>query len=747
MKNFSISFIFITFAPKPCIYYKYDTQHSFYPPLWGSLAGLLILLLVLSCSEDKSSDPPHIDPNPVENSDIDFSIASDDGGTSGPIVAEDGKTASVSITQKSSYTDTNGEVFVCEPKATIKLCTQIDTIYAKDLADLTKIGETQVSSSKSGTNPVKHLTTQEFNIGSQKVEFELTHEIYQYVNAASQTIEMPYVKPNNAKMGDNSVDNGAKKSRAKNAINPVISVRPLSQPRGITVTDTTLYEVEVKFEVEVEAKNSANAQSKTLDFEVKYVAAVENVTELPDPTSGIDYSIEGANGKTSFDVTKTGLTLEFIQKSQYTDSYGSVFSVEPKASIGVKYTLDTLRVNHIDSLYVIKTGDVSKESVGDNPVTHKLGQKFNSFEQEILFDIAYEAYVANDIEMPYLKINPATLKSEITVSPIEGNTRAVVITKELYDVCVKFSVEVETQNADENTSKTLEFGINYVGEVTTEEVVPDPEPELVDVKYRKELSYVAEHDGLPASYGFVLYRDRIYDDGAVRTDEFYSGQFMWSMRTSNNTPTGANGVYNSYAEGMYYWGNDSIYAHKGYRVPHPSKITDNFHRSIAVDSLKFVKFGEKSLNLTVATEYYVHKNYEENVSISDFEIKDDASAGIITETNLQNGWYFGSTEYSYQCYLKYANNLNSFLGIRFHTYFDDLFLVVDKKRINFKELWPKVTAGATFDEELEPDEANGRGRAKILRSHITYDFQGNIVTSEVCDTIYERLPKDVDVLP
>ncbi len=84
----------------------------------ASLAVMLVL--TLSCSEDKSADPQPIDPNPVENSDISFSITSGDGSntTSGPIVAEDGNTASVSISQKSSYTDTDGEVYVCEPKAT-----------------------------------------------------------------------------------------------------------------------------------------------------------------------------------------------------------------------------------------------------------------------------------------------------------------------------------------------------------------------------------------------------------------------------------------------------------------------------------------------------------------------------------------------------------------------------------------------------------------------------------------------------
>ncbi len=547
-------------------------------------------------------------------------------------------------------------------------------------------------------------------------------------------------------MGGNSVKEG--ETRGSNAINPIISIRPLSKTRGITVTDTALYEVEVKFEVEVEAKNSANAQSKTLDFELKYVAAVENVTELPDPTSSIDYSIKEAGDKTSFDVTKAGLTLEFIQKSQYTDSYGSVYSVEPKASIGVKYTLDTLRVDHIDSLYVIKTGDVSKESVGDNPVTHKLGQKFNSFEQEILFDIAYEAYVANDIEMPYLKINPATLKSEITVSPIEGNTRAVVITKELYDVCVQFSVEVETQNADENTSKTLEFSVNYVGEVTTEEVVPDPEPELVDVKYRKEMVFVPAHDGIPAGARFKVYRDRTYSDGAVRTDEFQSSLWRNTVSSSNRTRYYPDDGNANTTELMMYFGADSIFAHQGYYVENPDLASSNTHRSIAVDSLKYVSIREYELNYTsypTFEEYEADNVYDEDMSVGEFEATEDGE--VYEACDWQNGWYMGSFNCNKIDDLMYKDNTTCFIRTTNYFVYHDQILVIDGKRITFTEFFPTVTYDYSFDEELEPDVENGRGRAKIFKKYMELDFQGNKIRSEICDTIYERLPKDPTAQP
>ena len=55
------------------------------------------------------------------------------GTASDPAVVHYGEMLSVEVSQKTSYTDPNGEVFSCEPKAVIKLSVAKDTLYAKDL--------------------------------------------------------------------------------------------------------------------------------------------------------------------------------------------------------------------------------------------------------------------------------------------------------------------------------------------------------------------------------------------------------------------------------------------------------------------------------------------------------------------------------------------------------------------------------------------------------------------------------------
>ena len=77
------------------------------------------------------------------------------GTASDPAVVHYGETLGVEVSQKTSYTDPNGEVFSCEPKAVIKLSVAKDTLYAKDLQALIDHNESKSNPSTSTANEKK----------------------------------------------------------------------------------------------------------------------------------------------------------------------------------------------------------------------------------------------------------------------------------------------------------------------------------------------------------------------------------------------------------------------------------------------------------------------------------------------------------------------------------------------------------------------------------------------------------------
>ena len=164
----------------------------------------LVACVCLCCCEKPIPLPP--DPPTPENTipagedgSVEFEISNDNGGNSGesttdPAVATTSEPLEMSITQSSSYTDPDGTVYECEPKAEIVLKANVDTVFVKDIKSLTTVSDdVNVTTSKDGENPVTHITKQSFNIGGQTVEFDLAYEVYTYYNSQKKYVEMPYV--------------------------------------------------------------------------------------------------------------------------------------------------------------------------------------------------------------------------------------------------------------------------------------------------------------------------------------------------------------------------------------------------------------------------------------------------------------------------------------------------------------------------------------------------------------------------
>lgn len=600
------------------------------------LAGCLLVFLaafaLVSCGDDNPASP---DPTPTdEKGEVSFEISTEGGMGSGtgtsPIEVAQGDTLGMTISQKSKYTDSEGTVFECEPKASICLFAELDTVYADKLEQLTAIQEkAEVQTSQEGQSPVTNRTLQKFQIGSQSVQFDLSYETYTYATADGN-VEMPYAMPHEAVFGNAGASDEGERTRT---VIRSISVKPLPKTRA-SVSDTTWYEVNAVFNLDVECMNTREASKQNLTFSVTYRGAVTTEIELSDPVKELSHTIQATGGTASISspfVANPGevMSLLFKQNSEYTDAYGNLLSCEPEARISLSAETDTLYIQAKEDLEGVP---VSQNFVfnpsGENPLLYSATQRFELGTQHLQLEMSYEIYTAtdvenNEIEMPYLKQN-ATIPSAATVSELSTATGEMADTT-FYEVRVPIKLEtVYVGTADENV-QTVEIVASYIGAIVTWK----EEPELVKVEYRTGYVWEEAHHNLPLLYYAKVYRDRYYSNGEVFTDEFVDAGHMVGLVTSMNP-------------------EDGSYALEDGAEISLKHISDNINDSICirdyniqVTSLDAVSanYGEDVIYSEAGKwdEYLVSKLYEENSFILATDIP---SNNQWETTELQTGWYF-----------------------------------------------------------------------------------------------------------
>ena len=434
-------------------------NHSTLWKAWLKVVACAFFALAMACSDEGGEgDMPTPTPPPVPDNttgSIDFSLKGEDGSslsTQQPVQVGSEEGLELVISQKSSYTDPNGQVYTCEPKASITLEVKTDTVYAKDLKELTAISGTPGKQTESsGTNPVKKQTLQSFSIGGQDVVFDLSHEIYTYTNSKQKKIEMPYISVGEAKFGKGET------VESKSASSPV-TLRSLAMSRA-SVTDSTLYEVNAKFNLELATVNTKESQKQTLNFDVKYLAVVENVTEL---TPVLEYDLEQTEYNLKGGEEKV-VTLE--QVSKFANGDEAVYSGQPQASVSLKAEKAMVFVSSVDELKaLIDTEDAQTAQEGSNPITHTYQKKFATKNQSFELATSHQVYFTNETgeEMPYLKVNEPEL---IGIEATAKASRASVNDTTYYDVKATFAVELEGVNLKEEHKQTLTFTVDYEGAV------------------------------------------------------------------------------------------------------------------------------------------------------------------------------------------------------------------------------------------------------------------------------------------
>lgn len=662
------------------------------------LAGCLLVFLaafaLVSCGDDNPASP---DPTPTdEKGEVSFEISTEGGTGSGtgtsPIEVAQGDTLGMTISQKSKYTDSEGTVFECEPNASICLFAELDTVYADKLEQLTAIQEkAEVQTSQEGQSPVTNRTLQKFQIGSQSVQFDLSYETYTYATADGN-VEMPYAMPHEAVFGNAGASDEGERTRT---VIRSISVKPLPQTRA-SVSDTTWYEVNAIFNLDVECMNTREASKQNLTFSVTYRGAVTTEIELSEPVKELSHTIQATGGTASTSspfVANPGETmgLLFKQTSEYTDAYGNQLSCEPEARISLSTETDTLYVQTKEDLEGVPASQnfVFNPS-GENPLLYSATQRFELGTQHLQLEMSYEIYTAtdvenNEIEMPYLKQN-ATIPSAATVSELSTATGEMADTT-FYEVRVPIKLEtVYVGTADENV-QTTEIVASYIGAIVTWK----EEPELVKVEYRTGYVWEEAHDNLPLLYYAKVYRDRYYSNGEVFTDEFVDvGHPVESVssidpeeETSLDIENGEKIIFHPYRREE----KDSIsIVYSETEVPNLDLLTTDLSDDRYTTSLP-----------GTWEDYLISKLYQNEFAPIDASFCQQSWENC----DMATGWYFKDIRYVRSIDVNY-NGVSLWLDIRRYNLkpeFYDQYLAIDGKRIDFLKYQPQHTYNFTVEDK------------------------------------------------
>lgn len=679
-------------------------------------ASGLLAMLMMACSGEESVGPTP-ETNPKDNGEVEFTIKNDGGSGSGssssPAEVSKGDTLNMTISQKSSYTDSDGSVFSCEPKATIELFAKVDTVYVEDRNLLTDVkGNPEVKTSQSGTSPIRNVTAQSFQIGNdQFINFDLAYEIYKYVNKANQTIEMPYVKVNQANLGGSGA---SEEPTARTETVPKITIKPLVQTRAV-VTDTTWYEVNARFNLELESVNTKTDNKQTVEFSVTYIGAVTTKTELLDPVSELssDVSIESGSSSTSSPFTVNlgeALNLVLKQTSSYTDAYGNKTTCEPAAKINLFAQTDTVFVSNKDELTATpKAGEAVFTPSGENPVLNTATQLFVIGKETVRLDMSYEAYTAEDVEkqkiaMPYLKLNPAAINAA-TISE-RATSKGATADTTYYEVKVPLSLEAESVNATTESRQMLEFVVTYLGAVVTQ----TEEPTLVKMEYRPGWTWEEAHHNLPLLYYAHVDRDRYYSNGEVVTDHFVDNghpvesicelepnQFFPGVKYVNNDKSSNDSII--YTE-LNIIRNDSVFISK-----HSTIVTDLSKLSYReiVEGYFGPQYGEWG-------KYVMSKSYSE-----------------------QDGWFFQSIPYRKFYDIYYKETLAIRIGHQPRFY--DQFLSIDGTKVTFLDYQPEHSWNLSV-ENISESQEYGPGKKIVYECKTKFLGRNFYIAAE--ETIYQR---------
>lgn len=263
--------------------------------------------------------------------------------TENPAVVSSSTPTTVNMSLASTYTEPNGTTFQAQPKASVHLAVEADTIRGVDVADVVAISRIKDTNNQQTQGEI--VTTQveqQYAIGKQTVRFNISYERIDHHNTAGKVVTLPYMRLSSATPGETSTIEKQTTAKAARPRLTAVRLRPVAKPatRG-SITSEQVYDVSVTFTIEATPTNAAEPmEARTLAFDVHYVAVVEKTTEYPDPQTTFSYKTKPLSGTTCtqspFALTDgaSSMTIACEQQSAYT--WFDTQSMEQQAGAGVQ---------------------------------------------------------------------------------------------------------------------------------------------------------------------------------------------------------------------------------------------------------------------------------------------------------------------------------------------------------------------------------------------------------------------------
>ncbi len=725
-------------------------QRTFWTSTLAAAIAVTIAFGFAACNEEpeqsKTEEPKTEEPDTPTGklSEATFHLDANTATAEHPAVVTADSPANLSMSLTSTYTDPDGSTFAADVKATVQLTTQDTTVSAASIDDLLrisqKIGE-DTSTTQGETTTV--TTPQTFTIGGQTITFALSREMILHKNSRGETVTMPYLRLDAAKAGDPATTPDGEPNVTVPDDTPrmaaSVRLRPLPQTRG-TYTIGQAYAVSVLFTVEAHTVYAPTDDHRTLTFQVDYTAVVENTHEYPDPQTTFAYHITPAAGTASAGSPYTmtlgaeQMTLDVEQQVAY--SWFDLQALEqrtanytPSASITLTIEKDTAFVDGIKKLQGPDALPATTASTGENPITNR-GEKEFTFggEQTIRINWNFSAYhtVDNDgnfIALPHVAIGEPEIVSVNMKRKEEDHPYGV--NASIYEMTVRFKQEVYTQNAAENTRKTIEYLVKYIA---VEQI------KLVKVTYRKGWKWEPAHDNIIFGYYACVYRDRTYSNGETVTDTYWDyGHFAHmdpSVGVLEPVEYEWDGGKITYSAVNQYDNDSTVFTRWcSISVPDLSKL---IIRGITINRYANAPPGTWS-------EYKVSRlGSPAQIPLDNVEI-----CGADSVSDLPSGFYFWGPEYHGVYVVYYVENdiyyplpSHVFLRLEIVLRMPDQFMVIDGQMITFLEFRGDPVVTSKEEDITMPNGAPGKVFTLEGRQH----FLGKDFYVAAIDTVYQQSP-------
>ena len=179
--------------------------------------------------------------------------------------------------------DLSTHVISRQPKASVSISVASDTIHYAGYKDsVTVVTTVPPTVFTDGQEPQRTVSTQTYHIASQTITLSWTQEDYGSITVEDSTVAMPYLQLEAPELVEVAIQETEQASRARSRM----AGRSYTLSKGQTRADgssdissmqgsVAFYEVTARFRQSLKGVNTPNEVAETVEYIVKYIAAVE----------------------------------------------------------------------------------------------------------------------------------------------------------------------------------------------------------------------------------------------------------------------------------------------------------------------------------------------------------------------------------------------------------------------------------------------------------------------------------------